>query len=60
MLGHNVSVCLLNPPEVIRGVLRKQDETGVWVYYGFQGQAKLHFFPMHRIERIEDNGDVYR
>lgn len=60
MLGHNVSVCLLSPSEVIKGQLRKQDPSGIWVYMGFQEQARVVFFPAHRIERMEDNGDVYR
>lgn len=60
MLGHNVRVRLTSPDEEVKGELRQQDATGVWVYHGWADQAKLHFYPMHRVVQISDNGHIYR
>ena len=60
MLGHNVRVRLSSPDEEVKGELRQQDATGIWVYHGWAEQAKLRFYPMHRVVQISDNGYVYR
>ena len=48
------------PDETVQGELRQQNVEGVWIYHGFQEQAKLRFYPQHRIVQIEDNGYAYR
>lgn len=60
MLGHRIALCLISPPETINGELRKQDASGVWVFCGYAENAKVVFFPIHRVERMEDNGYVHR
>lgn len=60
MLGHRVYVCLTSPDEIVSGELRKQDESGVWIYHGFAEQARVHFYPMHRVTSMEDHGYVSR
>ena len=60
MIGHNVRVRLCLPEETVQGELRKETPEGVWIYHGFMEQAKLRFYPMHRIMQIEDNGYVSR
>ena len=60
MLGHNVRVTLQSPDEELKGELRQQDATGVWIYHGWAEQAKLRFYPMHRVVKISDNGYIYR
>lgn len=60
MIGHNVRVRLHTPEETVSGELRQQDATGVWIYHGRAEQAKLRFYPMHRVEQVEDNGYVHR
>ena len=60
MLGHNVRVYLSAPDEQVSGELREQNAEGVWIYGGFQEQAKLRFYPQHRILEIQDNGYTYR
>ena len=60
MMGHNVRVYLTAPTEEVKGELRQQTAEGVWVYAGWAEQAKLRFYPQHRILEIQDNGYVYR
>ena len=60
MLGHNVRVYLSAPKEDVSGELRQQSIEGVWIYCGFQEQAKLRFYPQHRIIEIQDNGYMHR
>lgn len=60
MLGHNVRVYLQSPDEQVQGELRQQNAEGVWIYHGFMEQAKLRFYPAHRVSSMEDNGYVHR
>ena len=60
MLGNRVAVSLHSPVVRIVGELRKQNSEGVWIYHGYGEKAALRFYPMHRVEQIEDNGPIPR
>ncbi len=60
MIGHNVRLRLHSPDEILQGELQEQNASGVWIYHGYAEQAKLRFYPMHRVLQIEDNGYVGR
>lgn len=60
MIGNRVEVTLTNPKDSITGELRKQNQEGIWLYYGWADHAAVHFFPTHRIVEILDLGPVYR
>lgn len=60
MIGNRVTVRLQHPDETISGELRRQNSEGVWIYHGFAEQAKVYFYPMHRIVQVEDDGPLYR
>lgn len=60
MLGNRVRVYLSAPNAEVSGELRKQSTEGVWIYHGFAEQARVHFYPQHRVTEIEDLGPVYR
>lgn len=60
MLGHRVTVVLTAPEERVSGELRQQTAEGVSVYWGWAEKAALHFYPMHRVVEVKDDGPIYR
>lgn len=60
MIGHNVTLKLTAPDEKVAGELRRQSVEGVWVYHGWAENAKVRFYPQHRIVEIQDEGPIYR
>ena len=63
MLGNRVSVVLINPSKIERGVLKKIDATGVYIYaqdHIVQMTDADVFFPMHRVVEVKDEGRYER
>lgn len=56
MIGNRVTVYLIEPDEVVRGELRKQNAEGVWVYSGWVEQVAVRFYPMRRVLEVKDEG----
>lgn len=60
MIGNRVRVRLYNPDEEFCGELRQQNSEGIWVYHGWENEAAVRFYPMHRVVQVEDAGYVHR
>lgn len=60
MIGNRVQLLLHSPDQTVSGELRQQNAEGVWIYHGWAEQAKIRFYPIHRVIEIEDNGYVHR
>lgn len=58
--GHDVLVRLIEPEEVVIGILQAVGTLGVYLSFGGGNHEAVHFYPNRRIMEIVDRGRTPR